>query len=143
MHPSASLFIYKKPQNCNSNSSSDGDESSVILENGNPNVDDSIYSSFSLRASRLSSFNLSANENKKHAEEILNKSEQFRIESFYKSIGSSIYSSKCACDFYTTDLQCLIKLLDWQHQFSGVPVWVFNTGLNPKRPKGNFKNTSN
>jgi hypothetical protein len=70
------------------------------------------------------------------AEEALSQADQLRLESLYKSIGSSVCASKCAAALYTTDLQCLIRLLDWQRQCSGVPLWVFNTGLNPKRPKG-------
>jgi hypothetical protein len=85
LHPSASLYIYRKqnfnnhdPSNSNSSSSdADADDSSLAAINDNVstiasiqnfnscNMEDqgSIYSSFSLRMSRLSSFNLgSANQ---------------------------------------------------------------------------------
>lgn len=100
----------------------------------------SIYSSFSMRfgnTSCLSSLNIENSSNVNDgAAFLLDKSEIFKIESCYKSIGSNVNSCKCSADLYSTNLQSLIKLLDWKHQLSGVPVWVFNTGLNPKRPKG-------
>ena len=102
----------------------------------------SIYSTFSLRNSaRLSSFNIGSSLNQQDSN-LLRKNEIFKIESCYKSIGSSVYAASCFADFYSTNLQCLIKLLDWTHQVRGVPVWVFNTGLNPKRPKGNLDQKS-
>ena len=68
LHPAASLFVYKKSTTCSRNSSSDckDDESFTIAEHhtlANKSRDDqnSIYSSFSLRMSRLSSFNLGSN----------------------------------------------------------------------------------
>jgi hypothetical protein len=114
----------------------------------------SIYSSCSLRlstSSHLSSFNLcrTSNGGNNHCGEasdeyaergtvrLLSKNETFKIESCYQSIGSNIYSSKCMADLYFTNLNNLIKLLDWtHHESNGIPVWLFNTGLNPKRPKG-------
>ncbi len=67
---------------------------------------------------------------------LLTKSEQFRLESFYNSIGSTVFACKASADLYTTDLDNLVRLLDWQHQIAGIPVWLFNTGQHPKRPKG-------
>jgi hypothetical protein len=126
-------------------------------ENNNTSFDrSSIYSTFSLRASnltRLSSFNLQnnyknnndSNNNSNKNENIygtrletldlLNKSEIFKIESCYKSMCSIVNSAKCMAELHTTNLENLVKLLDWKLQLSGIPVWVFNTGLNPKRKK--------
>jgi hypothetical protein len=67
---------------------------------------------------------------------LLTKHEEFKIESLYKSIGSHVLASKCTAKLYTTSLKNLIQLIDWRLEVSGcVPLWVFNTGLNPKRPK--------
>jgi hypothetical protein len=111
----------------------------------------SIYSTYSLRISntnanlaRLSSFNLSGASNGNNVEPsnlseqnglLLNKSELFKIETCYKSMCSIVTTSKCLAELHTTNLDNLVRLLDWKHQMSGVPVWVFNTGMNPKRPK--------
>ena len=107
----------------------------------------SIYSTYSIRnSSCLSALNFNSSTPKDYSVVSggasgdkplakLDKNEIFRIESCYKSIGSNVHSCKCAAELYSTNLQNLIKLLDWNHQLNGVPVWVFNTGNNPKRPK--------
>jgi len=103
----------------------------------NENIYDrsSIYSTYSFRdASRLSALNFENNRQVVYGP-ILDKNEIFKIESCYKSIGSNVHSCKCSAELYSTNLQNLINLLDWKHQLSGVPVWVFNSGNNPKRPK--------
>ena len=114
-----------------------------LSQYNNENIYDrnSIYSTYSIRnSSCLSALNFNNNNNSStrhndYAPPILDKNEIFRIESCYKSIGSSVHSCKCSAELYSTNLQNLIKLLDWKHQLNGVPVWVFNTGNNPKRPK--------
>lgn len=127
--------------------------SSVAQQQQNNDDRHSIYSSFSLRLSNLnsmSSYSLStaaaaASQNGPagvYAEAgylpgpCLNDADKGKIESCYQSIGSSVHSAMCSAQLYTTCLESLIKLLDWRHLVTGVPVWVFNTGLNPKRPKG-------
>lgn len=94
----------------------------------------SIYSAFSLRSQApiLNSINFE----QINSDILLSKSEIEKIESCYKSIGSRVYSSRCQAGLYITNLQNLISLSDWKLEVSSVPVWVFNTGLNPKRPKG-------
>ena len=102
----------------------------------NENIYDrsSIYSTCSFRnSSCLSSLNF--DNHRRQEPVLLDKNEIFRIESCYKSIGSSVHSCKCSAEIYSTNLQNLINLLDWKRQLSGVPVWVFNTGNNPKRAK--------
>lgn len=113
------------------------------------NSDDrhSIYSTYSLRMSNLnslSSFSLANNNTTTNGllqHEIpttvnLTDSDKYKIESCYQSIGSSVYAGSCLVELYSTNLESLIKLLDWKHVVGGVPVWIFNTGHNPKRPKG-------
>lgn len=61
-----------------------------------------------------------------------------KIESMYRSIGSIVHVSNCTCDLYTTTSEQVANLLNdcWNlEQNSIVPVWLFDTGLNPKRPK--------
>lgn len=92
----------------------------------------SIYSSYSIRNYNMDSdYALYSN-----YVTLLTDMETSKIESCYQSIGSRIYSSKCVARLYITNLQNLISLNDWQHQVTAIPVWIFNTGLNPKRPKG-------
>lgn len=110
----------------------------LYATNHNENIYDrsSIYSTCSFRdvASRLSALNCENNRQVDYAP-ILDKNEIVKIESCYRSIGSNVSSCKCSAEFYSTNLQNLINLLDWKHHLSGVPVWVFNSGNNPKRPK--------
>jgi hypothetical protein len=58
-----------------------------------------------------------------------------KIESCYQSIGSNVYACKCSADVYLTDFDGIVRLLDWTHEINGIPVWIFNTGINPKRGK--------
>ncbi|CAF1004187.1 unnamed protein product [Brachionus calyciflorus] len=97
----------------------------------------SIYSTFSLRSSTNTPLLLnSLNFETQSLNPLLTKTESNKIEQCYKSIGSSVCSSKCQAGLYTTNLQSLINLNDWKLEANGVPVWIFNSGLNPKRPKG-------
>jgi hypothetical protein len=70
--------------------------------------------------------------------ERLNEFDIKRIESMYRSIGSIVHVCSCTCDLYTTTSEQIANLLNecWNlEQNSIVPVWLFDTGLNPKRPK--------
>ena len=61
-----------------------------------------------------------------------------KIESMYRSIGALVYVSGCTCDFYTTTSEQIANLLNdcWKLETNSVvPVWVFDTGYNPKREK--------
>ena len=144
-----SKFYQLLTNNQNHNNNIEDVYNNLMMNNDNKNISfdrGSIYSTFSLRASnltRLSSFNLQNNSNineniygtRSEALNLLNKSEIFKIESCYKSMCSIVNSAKCQAELHTTNLENLVKLLDWKLQLSGVPVWVFNTGLNPKRKK--------
>jgi hypothetical protein len=118
------------------------DDSSSIANAENMSDRNSIYSSFSLRYSRLSSFNINNNNNDTQSatignqKSILSYEQTFKIESCYQSFGSTISSSRCLAELYTTNLDGLIRLLDWKQITNGVPIWIFNTGLNAKRKKG-------
>jgi hypothetical protein len=56
-----------------------------------------------------------------------------RIESLYSSMGSHIYVSPCLVRlFILTDLQ-VCSLEEWKLIHRGYPIWLYNTGLNPRR----------
>jgi hypothetical protein len=61
--------------------------------------------------------------------------EVIKVESCYKSMGTKVFASKSIAGLYSTNLKDLMDLSDWSHQCTGVPVWIFNTGVNPKRKK--------
>lgn len=70
--------------------------------------------------------------------ERLSDYEMKKIESMYRSIGALVYVSACTCDFYTTTSEQIANLLNdcWKLETNSiVPVWVFDTGYNPKREK--------
>ena len=61
-----------------------------------------------------------------------------KIESMYRSIGCVVQVSACTCDLYTTNSEQIANLLNdcWKLEVNSiVPVWLFDTGYNPKRPK--------
>jgi hypothetical protein len=62
--------------------------------------------------------------------------EILKVESFYRSMGTKVFASNHLVDLFTTSIQSIFNLSDWSHEISGVPVWIFNTGVNPKRKKG-------
>lgn len=56
-----------------------------------------------------------------------------RIESLYSSMGSHIYVSPCLVRlFILTDIQ-VCSLEQWKFIHRGYPIWLYNTGLNPRR----------
>ncbi|CAF1017575.1 unnamed protein product [Adineta steineri] len=56
-----------------------------------------------------------------------------RIESLYSSIGSHVYVSPCLVRlFILTDFQ-VCSLEQWKLIHRGYPLWLYNTGLNPRR----------
>ncbi|CAF3164893.1 unnamed protein product [Rotaria socialis] len=56
-----------------------------------------------------------------------------RIESLYSSMGSLLYVSPCLIRlFILTDLQAC-SLEQWKLIHRGYPIWLYNTGLNPRR----------
>lgn len=56
-----------------------------------------------------------------------------RIESLYSSMGSHIYVCPCLIRLFTlTDIQ-VCSLEQWKFIHRGYPIWLYNTGLNPRR----------
>ncbi|CAF0846747.1 unnamed protein product [Rotaria sordida] len=56
-----------------------------------------------------------------------------RIESLYSSMGSLIHVSPCLIRlFILTDIQ-VCSLEQWKLIHHGYPIWLYNTGLNPRR----------
>jgi hypothetical protein len=56
-----------------------------------------------------------------------------RIESLYSSMGTHIYISPCLVRlFILTDLQ-VCSLEQWKFIHRGYPIWLYNTGINPRR----------
>jgi hypothetical protein len=66
---------------------------------------------------------------------LMNDDEASKFEFCYRSIGTSVYTCKCSANLYSANAKDLTLLLDWNYQFTGVPILVFNTGVNPKRRK--------
>ena len=98
-------------------------------------------SSSSSTAGRLSSSSASSSCNNilsNNKLERLNEFEIKKIESMYRSIGSIVYVSACTCDFFTTTSEQIANLLHdcWKLEINSiVPIWIFDTGFNPKRSK--------
>jgi hypothetical protein len=57
-----------------------------------------------------------------------------KVESSYRSIGTQVYVARCLCELYITTADRLAKLEDWILFQQGLPVWLLNSGTNPKRP---------
>ncbi|CAF1026875.1 unnamed protein product [Adineta ricciae] len=56
-----------------------------------------------------------------------------RLESLYSSIGSHVYVAPCLVRlFVLTDFQ-VCSLEQWRLIHRGYPLWLYNTGLNPRR----------
>jgi hypothetical protein len=64
---------------------------------------------------------------------ILSPNDILKVESSYRSIGTQVYASRCLCDLYITTAERLAKLEDWILFQHGLPVWLLNSGTNPKR----------
>jgi hypothetical protein len=61
-----------------------------------------------------------------------------KIESFLSSLGSLVTVSSCTCDLFSTTSEQIANLLNdcWKAELSCmVPVWLLDTGFNPKRGK--------
>ncbi len=72
-------------------------------------------------------------EDKNHRSAILSANDILKVESSYRSIGTQVYASRCLCDLYITTAERLAKLEDWILFQHGLPVWLLNSGTNPKR----------
>ena len=63
----------------------------------------------------------------------LSENDILKISSFYKSIGALIYVARSTATLYISDFNSMANLNDWKNLYKGVPIWLFNTGVNPKR----------
>ena len=63
----------------------------------------------------------------------LNAKDVLKIASFYQSIGTLVYVARSVATLYTSDFDAMANLRDWKKLYTGVPIWLFNTGMNPKR----------
>lgn len=64
---------------------------------------------------------------------LFSPSEVLRVESAYRSIGTQVFACRCLCELYITTAERLAKLEDWILFQHGSPVWLLNSGENPKR----------
>ena len=56
-----------------------------------------------------------------------------RLQSIYSSMGSYVHVCPCLVRlFHITDLE-VCSLEQWKYLFRGYPIWLHNTGLNPRR----------
>jgi hypothetical protein len=65
----------------------------------------------------------------------LNEKDLLKIASFYQSIGTLVYVARSVATLYTSDFDAMANLRDWKKLYTGVPIWLFNTGMNPKRTR--------
>ncbi|CAF3889551.1 unnamed protein product [Rotaria sordida] len=65
----------------------------------------------------------------------LNEKDVIKIAAFYKSIGTLVHVAHSIATLYTSDFDAMANLKDWKKLYTGVPVWLFNTGMNPKRSR--------
>ncbi|CAF2745020.1 unnamed protein product [Rotaria sp. Silwood2] len=64
---------------------------------------------------------------------VLSANDILKVESSYRSIGTQVFACRCLCDLYITTTDRLAKLEDWILFQHGLPVWLLNSGTNPKR----------
>jgi hypothetical protein len=48
-------------------------------------------------------------------------------------MGTLVYVAHSLATLYTSDFDAMANLKDWKKLYTGVPIWLFNTGMNPKR----------
>ncbi|UJR30078.1 hypothetical protein I4U23_017621 [Adineta vaga] len=65
----------------------------------------------------------------------LSEKDVIKIASFYQSIGTLVYVARSIATLYTSDFDAMANLKDWKVLYTGVPIWLFNTGMNPKRSR--------
>ena len=59
--------------------------------------------------------------------------EILKISAFYRSMGTLVFVARSLATLYSSDFDAMANLKDWKKLYTGVPIWLFNTGLNPKR----------
>ncbi|UJR25768.1 hypothetical protein I4U23_007122 [Adineta vaga] len=64
---------------------------------------------------------------------VLTANDILKVESSYRSIGTQVFACHCLCDLYITTADRLAKLEDWILFQHGLPVWLLNSGNDPKR----------
>jgi hypothetical protein len=64
---------------------------------------------------------------------VLSANDILKVESSYRSIGTQVFACHCLCDLYITTAERLSKLEDWLLFQHGLPVWLLNSGTDPKR----------
>ncbi|CAF0725695.1 unnamed protein product [Rotaria sp. Silwood1] len=64
---------------------------------------------------------------------VLSANDILKVESSYRSIGTQVFACRCLCDLYITTTDRLAKLEDWILFQHGLPVWLLNSGTDPKR----------
>ena len=67
------------------------------------------------------------------ARTVLSADDILKVESSYRSMGTQVFACRCLCDLYITTTDRLAKLEDWTLFQHGLPVWLLNSGANPKR----------
>jgi hypothetical protein len=63
----------------------------------------------------------------------LTEKDILKIAAFYKSMGTLVHVAHSLATLYTSDFDAMANLKDWKKLYTGVPIWLFNTGMNPKR----------
>ena len=69
-----------------------------------------------------------------HQNKLISSKDLLKVEASYRSIGTQVFVARSLCDLYITTADRLAKLEDWIFFQHGLPVWLFNSGLNPQRP---------
>ena len=64
---------------------------------------------------------------------VLSENDILQVEASYRSIGAQVFACRCLCDLYITTADRLAKLEDWILYQHGLPVWLLNSGTDPKR----------
>ncbi|CAF2229580.1 unnamed protein product [Rotaria magnacalcarata] len=77
--------------------------------------------------------NRRARSDKSHKLTVLSDNDILKVELSYRSIGTHVYAARSLCDLYITTAERLAKLEDWILFQHGLPVWLLNSGTNPKR----------
>ncbi|CAF3330017.1 unnamed protein product [Rotaria socialis] len=77
--------------------------------------------------------NRRARSNRSHKSTIVSDNDILKVELSYRSIGTHVYAARSLCDLYITTAERLAKLEDWILFQHGLPVWLLNSGTNPKR----------
>jgi len=65
----------------------------------------------------------------------LSEIDVLKVAAFYRSMGTLVYVARSLATLYSSDFDAMANLKDWKKLYTGVPIWLFNTGLNPKRSR--------